>query len=66
LGKKIHEFIVAVGIFGGIGIMIVLTMAGSNGTISKAFFFKGMAIAIVITYICIKQLDKHFDGQEWK
>lgn len=63
--KKLHEFIVAVGTFGGLVMMTFLTFAKVNGIISWKFFANGMALSVVITYICIKQIDKHFDGENW-
>lgn len=64
--KKLHEFLVVIGTFGGIGSMVLLTLAGANSVISKRFLLNGIVITGIILFICIKQIDKHFDGQEWK
>lgn len=63
--RNLHEFLVAIGTFGGIGTMILLTLAGVNGVVGKRFFFNGIVITGIILYLCIKQIDKHFDGEEW-
>ena len=64
--NKIHEFLVAVGTFSGLGIMIFLTLARANDAISNSLFLGGMVTVGIITYLCILQIEKHFDGEEWK
>ena len=64
--KQIQEFMVAIGTFVSLGMMIILTLACANGMIEKRLFVLGMVLLVSVAYICIKQIEKHFDGEKWK